>query len=229
MPAAGSGRRFGGDTPKQYLPLAGARVIEHAMAPFLADAACAGIIVAVDPADQTFDTLAVARDTRVRRVPGGARRCDSVRQALAAVPGGDDEWVLVHDAARPCIAAADVRRLLAEVVTDAAGGLLAVPMADTLKRSVPAAAGDGPVRVADTAAREGLWRALTPQMFRAGVLRAALDAARAAGREPTDEAQAVEWQGLSPRLVAGDPGNIKITSPPDLALADAWLARERGP
>lgn len=225
MPAAGSGRRFGGDTAKQYLQLAGARVIEHALAPFLADAACAGIVVAVDAADATFGTLAAARDARVRRVAGGARRCDSVRQALAAVAAGDDEWVLVHDAARPCIARADVQRLLDEVAAEPAGGLLAVPLSDTLKRATPAGA-DGPPRVARTPSREGLWRALTPQMFRLGVLRAALDAAQAAGREPTDEAQAVEWQGFAPRLVAGDPGNIKITSPPDLALAGAWLARE---
>lgn len=227
MPAAGTGRRFGGDTPKQYLHLGPSRVIEHALAPFIADARCKGICVALDASDREFATLPVAGDPRLRTVAGGARRCDSVRNALAALPAPDADWVLVHDAARPCLARVDIDRLLAEAGTDAIGGLLAVPLADTLKRAAgDASAAAGIPRVADTPPRTGLWRALTPQMFRAGVLRAALHAADEAGREPTDESQAVEWLGHAPRLVSGDPGNLKVTTPADLVLARAWLARE---
>ncbi|MFO7325935.1 MAG: 2-C-methyl-D-erythritol 4-phosphate cytidylyltransferase [Pseudomonadota bacterium] len=217
MPAAGSGRRFGGGRPKQYMPLGGSSVIERALSPFLADDRCRGVAVALDARDTVFDTLPVSRHPRVTRVTGGARRCDSVRLALASLPVGDADWVLVHDAARPCVTRADVDRLLAELAHDEAGGLLATPLADTLKRA------DAEGRVADTPARTGLWRALTPQMFRAGVLKAALAAAEAAGREPTDEAQAVEWLGGRPRLVAGHPGNIKITTAADLSAAAALI------
>jgi len=120
--------------PKQYMPLAGSTVIEHALAPFLADPRCRQIIVALDPADVRFRTLPPARDPRVQVVPGGAQRCDSVRNALQAIAAADDDWVLVHDAARPCVARSDVDTLIAAVAGDAVGGLLAVPLADTLKR-----------------------------------------------------------------------------------------------
>lgn len=226
MPAAGSGRRYGGDTPKQYLFLGQERVIERALAPFLADARCRGICLALDAGDSQFAGLPVATEPRVRTVTGGARRCDSVRNALAALAVPEDDWVLVHDAARPCLARADIDRLLAQAGIDAVGGLLAVPLTDTLKRAAPGDAREAAPRVADTPSRAGLWRALTPQMFRAGLLRDALAAAVAAGREPTDEAQAVEWLGHAPRLIEGDPGNLKITTPTDLQLAAAWLARE---
>jgi 2-C-methyl-D-erythritol 4-phosphate cytidylyltransferase/2-C-methyl-D-erythritol 2,4-cyclodiphosphate synthase len=217
MPAAGSGRRFGGHQPKQYMPLAGRRVIERALAPFLGDQRCRGIVVALDARDAVFDTLEVARHPRLTRVTGGARRCDSVRLALESLPAGDEDWVLVHDAARPCLPREDLDRLLAELAHDPVGGLLATPLADTLKR----AGEEG--RVAETPPRASLWRALTPQMFRAGLLRAALTAAESAGREPTDEAQAVEWLGLKPRLVAGHPGNLKITTVADLPAAAALV------
>lgn len=216
MPAAGSGRRFGGATPKQYLELAGRRVIELALAPFLADSRCIGVVVAVDASDGIFDTLALAADPRVHRVAGAGLRCDSVRQGLAALVAGDDTWVLVHDAARPCVSRADVDALIDAAVAEPAGGLLAAPLADTLKR------GESD-HVLQTPSRAGLWRALTPQMFRLGVLREALQQARDAGREPTDESQAVEWLGHAPRLVPGAASNIKVTTPADLQLAAAIL------
>jgi 2-C-methyl-D-erythritol 4-phosphate cytidylyltransferase len=219
MPAAGSGSRFGGQTPKQYLPLAGATVIEHALGVFRDDARCQGIVVALDAGDTHFGRLPLAGDARIRCVAGGARRCDSVRNALAALPGADDAWVLVHDAARPCLSRADTDALLAACGEDPVGGLLAAPVADTLKRV------DAAGRVLQTPSREGLWRALTPQMFRLGLLRQALAAAQGTGREPTDEAQAVEWLGHAPLLVAGDPANIKITTAADLRLAAALLGR----
>ncbi len=213
MPAAGSGRRFGGTRPKQYQPLAGRSVIELALAPFLADPRCRGMVVAVDAGDTHFQTLPVAAEPRLRQVTGGARRCDSVRRALDALPAAEDDWVLVHDAARPCLQTADLDQLVAALAQHAVGGLLAAPVIDTIKR-----AGDD-LHVVESPSRSGLWRALTPQMFRHGLLQRALAAAEASGREPTDESQAVEWLGLAPRLVAGDPRNLKVTTAGDLALA----------
>jgi 2-C-methyl-D-erythritol 4-phosphate cytidylyltransferase len=222
MPAAGSGRRFGASVPKQYLELAGRAVIEHALAPFVADTRCRGIVVALDPGDQLFSGLAVAREPKIRSVAGGAQRCDSVRNALVAIAGADDDWVLVHDAARPCLARADLDALIDALLEDPVGGLLAAPLSDTLKRA------DCVQRIVETLARESLWRAFTPQMFRLRLLRDAMAGAHAAGRLPTDEAQAVEWAGQSPRLVAGRTDNLKITSPADLELAAAVLAQGRG-
>ncbi len=206
--------------PKQYLELAGRKVIEHALAPFLADPRCQQIVVALDPGDTQFQSLSVAADPRVRSVAGGAQRCDSVRNAILHLDASEDDWVLVHDAARPCLKRADLDALLTAVADDAVGGLLAVPLSDTLKQ------GSAGQRVVTTPSRESLWRALTPQMFRLGALRQALQAAQAAGRDPTDEAQAVEWWGHAPRLVAGRADNLKITIAADLALAAAVLAQE---
>jgi 2-C-methyl-D-erythritol 4-phosphate cytidylyltransferase len=220
MPAAGSGRRLGAAMPKQYLDLAGRAVIEHALAPFLADRRCRGVLVAVDPGDQLFSGLPAACDPRVRSVAGGAERCDSVRNGLDAIDGADDDWVLVHDAARPCLNRTDLDALVAALVDDPVGGLLAAPLADTVKCA------DHQQRVIDTPPRESLWRALTPQMFRLRPLREAMQAANEAGRFPTDEAQAMEWQGYMPRLVSGRPDNLKITTSADLALAAALLAQE---
>ncbi|GAC1456046.1 MAG: bifunctional 2-C-methyl-D-erythritol 4-phosphate cytidylyltransferase/2-C-methyl-D-erythritol 2,4-cyclodiphosphate synthase [Steroidobacteraceae bacterium] len=235
MPAAGSGTRFGGDAPKQYAALSGRTVLEWAVAPFLADARCAHIVVALAAGDTAFEPVArrlgAQHAGRFSAVTGGARRSQSVRNALGALAGraAADDWVLVHDAARPCLPAADLERLLTCAAVHAVGGLLAVPAADTLKR---ARVGVGPDRAAgDTVERAGLWRALTPQMFRYGRLCAALDAAHAAGRWPTDEAQALEWQGEQPLLIEGAATNFKITTGADLELAAAVLgarAREDG-
>lgn len=228
VPAAGAGRRFAGadhssSTPKQYAPLVAATVIEHALAPFLGDDRCRGAVVAIGVDDARWPAIEQRCRARygvpLRSVTGGAERAHSVRLALTALSGeaAPDDWVLVHDAVRPCVSRAEIDALL-----DSSGGLLALPLADTLKRAAPATP-DGAVAVEGTEPRARLWRALTPQMFRVGVLGAALDAARAAGREPTDEAQAIEWQGGSPRLVGGDPTNLKITTAADLALAEAIL------
>lgn len=221
MPAAGTGRRFGAATPKQYLRVAGRLVIEHALAPFLADPRCQQIVVALDAVDSCFGALPLAADPRVSAVTGGKERSDSVRNALGALTAGAQDWVLVHDAARPCLTRADIDVLLAAVREDAVGGLLGVPLADTIKRA------DAAQRVVETPARESLWRALTPQMFRRDLLDRALAAADSAGRKPTDEAQAVEWLGFAPRLVAGRADNLKITTPADLGLAAAVLTQER--
>jgi 2-C-methyl-D-erythritol 4-phosphate cytidylyltransferase len=223
MPAAGAGRRFGGQLPKQYAPLCGATVIEWSLAPFLADACCAGVMVALAAADTHWQRLPAA--LRVQSTTGGGERSQSVRAALEALrdrarPG---DWVLVHDAARPCLSAQDLERLLTGVAEHPVGGLLAARVADTLKRAQPTAEAGQPLLVAATQERAGLWRALTPQMFRHGALCAALDAAHAAGRFPTDEAQALEWAGQAAVLVEGSPGNLKVTTTADLVLAAAIL------
>ncbi len=220
MPAAGVGRRFGSERPKQYSPLAGRTVIEWALKPFLDDPQCRGVAVALAADDPWWPSLGLHSQAGValQRVAGGAERCDSVLRALQALPAADDDIVLVHDAARPCLAASDLQALKAVMACGAVAALLAAPLADTLKRAAPAAA-----EVVETVPRTGLWRALTPQAATVGMLRQALQAAAVAGRQPTDEAQALEWQGLAPVLVEGSAGNIKITTAGDLALAAAVL------
>ena len=232
MPAAGAGRRFGTPLPKQYAQLMGRPVIEWSLTPFLADRRCIGAVIALSPQDEHWGTIASRLPGTVSTVTGGAQRSHSVRRALGALDGraAADDWVLVHDAVRPCLEPADLERLLAAAAAHAIGGLLAAPAADTLKRATdpPAGRGGMPAAVAQTVERAGLWRALTPQMFRYGRLCAALDAAHEAGRSPTDESQALEWQGEQPLLVEGAAGNLKVTTAADLALAAAML-RAGGP
>ena len=221
VPAAGNSTRLEGQVAKQYRTLAGRPVIEHSLAALLGHPSVRQVVVAVSAADTVFSTLACAKDPRVMAVTGGRERCHSVLAGLRASGAGVEDWVLVHDAARPCLQAAELEALLAACEQDAVGGLLALPLADTLKRE--AAAG----RVGETLPREGLWRALTPQMFRRGVLESALVAAIEAGRSPGDEAAAVEAAGLAPRLVQGSPLNLKITYAEDLDFAEAVLQRRR--
>jgi len=239
MPAAGAGRRFGASLPKQYAQLMERSVIEWALAPFLADRRCAEAVVAVAPDDRHWTDIAPRLRAKaapasgaglpaVRAVTGGAQRSHSVQLALAALEGRAQagDWVLVHDAVRPCLDVADLERLLAALATHPLGGLLAAPVADTFKRAAPAAASAAtadPPAVSQTVERDGLWRALTPQMFRYGRLCAALADAHAAGRTPTDEAQALEWQGEQPLLIEGAASNLKVTTAADLLLAAAVL------
>ncbi len=206
--------------PKQYSPLAGRSLIEWALAPFLDDARCKGIVVALAPDDDRFAaTAAVATSAPDAPCPVARSAADSVRLALEALPAAaDNDWVLVHDAARPCVSATEIDALLMSAAADEVGAVLAVPVADTLKRS------DARGHVSQTEDRAALWRALTPQMFRVALLRSALDQASKAGRVPTDESQAVEWLGHQPRLVRGNARNIKVTEPGDLALAEFMLS-----
>jgi 2-C-methyl-D-erythritol 4-phosphate cytidylyltransferase len=227
MPAAGSGRRFSANLPKQYAALGSATVIEHSLALFESDPDCAGIVVVTAGDDATWPAIAARRTRLVDTAPGGATRSQSVRAGLQALASRvrDDDWIMVHDAARPCLAAADLAHLKKEIGAHAIGGLLAIPLADTLKRA--GRADDDAPAVDATVERAGLWRAATPQVFRFGALLRALDAALAAQRLPTDEAQALEWAGHRPRLVAGRADNIKVTTADDLVLAAAiLLARE---
>jgi len=220
MPAAGTGQRFGDTLPKQYAPLRGRTVIEHALAPVIADPRCRGIVVALAADDPHWDPVAARLEgPSIRRAEGGAQRAHSVRNALAALEGeaASDDWVAVHDAARPCLDAALLDRVLAAAQTDRIGALLAIPVADTLKRGAGCA-------VEETVDRSSLWAAQTPQVFRYGELCRALDAALSSHRIPTDESQAMEWMGRRPRLVEGSARNLKITSRLQLGIAEALLA-----
>lgn len=216
LPAAGVGARMGAGHPKQYLDIHGRPMIWHAIRAFERHPAIARVYVVLSPEDgwwADYDWSAFAK-LRVLRC-GGASRAESVRNGLGAMADevAADDWVLVHDAARPCLSRALLDKLLAELVGDAVGGILAAPVADTLKRE-----GEGR-RILETVARERLWGAQTPQMFRHALL---LQALEAAGTAVTDEASALEYLGLSPRLVESDLTNLKVTYPRDLEVA-AWL------
>lgn len=221
VPAAGQGRRMGADRPKQYLELEGRPVLAHTLERLHAALPEARLCLCLDPDDTWFDPGWVPF-TDWRRVPGGNERADSVANALAAIESeahGDD-LVLVHDVARPCVSVADLVRLMRALAGDPVGGLLAAPVADTMKRD------DGAGRVALTEPRAGLWHAYTPQGFRYGVLSRALHKAAASNAAVTDEASAVEALGQAPRLVPGRRDNLKITHPEDLALAGMILAAQ---
>lgn len=234
MPAAGRGRRIATDIPKQYLPLAGRSMIEWALAPFLADERCLGAMLALSKDDPHWAGCRSRLSRPVFEAEGGPERADSVRAALEALTArgvAEQTWVLVHDAARPCVRRSEIDALIGAVThqgdADKAGGLLAAPLVDTLKRGQLGASTVHGVTSVETLAREGLWRALTPQMFRLGALRAALQAAAVRGRVPTDEAQAMEWQGSTPVLVAGESTNLKVTTAADLAIAASLLQAHR--
>jgi len=223
VPAAGAGRRMGSVIPKLYLPLAGQPVIAHTLDTLLRYPRLAGVVVAISAGDEWWPEIAAGRvtDKPLLVVTGGAERSHSVLNSLDALSERThpDDWVLVHDAARPCLRVADLDRLLTELADDPVGGLLAVPVSDTLKQA------DATGRVAATVDRSQFWRALTPQMFRLGPLRNALRETLARGQLVTDEAAAMEAAGFAPRLVEGRADNLKITRPEDLALAEFYLTR----
>ena len=220
VPAAGSGSRFGSGRPKQYLNLLGHPLIHHTLAALVACPDIDRVWVVLSPEDsewERYNWSELGPKLETLRC-GGATRADSVSNGLkaAAMVAADDDWVLVHDAARPCLSKEMLAALFDELADDPVGGILAVPVADTLKRA------DGEQRVAATEPRDGLWQAQTPQMFRYGVLHEALEKCR----EVTDEAGAIEALGLKPRLVRADATNLKVTYPADLALA-AMILRGR--
>lgn len=221
VPAAGQGRRMGTGRPKQYLELMGRPVMAHTLERLHRVAPEAGLCLCLDEDDRWFDPAWVPF-VDWRRVNGGAERADSVAHALLALAGeaDDDDLILVHDVARPCVRLDDLRLLLEMLEEEPSGALLAMPVADTIKRD------DRQGRVKATVSRAGLWQAQTPQGFRYGLLRDALAAARERGLAVTDEASAVEALGISPRLVAAHRDNLKITYPEDLALAAHILASQ---
>ncbi len=217
VPAAGSGARFGAEMPKQYLQLAGLPVMHHTLKAVLGCPRIEKIWVILTPGDPGWPAHSWPElGGRVEPLfCGGASRAESVGNGLAAVGHlvSEDDWVLVHDAARPCVTAQALESLCRELADDPVGGLLAMPVADTLKRA------DGKHRVAETVGREGLWQAQTPQMFRYGLLTRVL----AGLSSVTDEASAFEAAGYAPRLVRSDMTNLKVTYPADLALAEFIL------
>ena len=221
VPAAGRGRRFGGDVPKQYLVLAGRSILEHSLRALLACDAVEGVVVALAADDAMWPGWDTLDGKPVRTCVGGDERADSVLAGLDALPDtvAAADPVLVHDAARPCLAVDDIVALLAAGAADPVGALLAVPVPDTLKRA------DDDGRSAGTEPRERLWRALTPQLFRRGGLIRALQAAMRGNVAITDEAMAMERLGLKPRLVEGAEDNIKVTTAADIALAESILKR----
>ena len=223
IPAAGIGSRMRADRPKQYLPLAGKSIIEHTLACFLEHPQLRAVVVSLAADDPYWPSLSCARDPRIQRADGGAERADSVLSGLlrlSELGAQAQDWVLVHDAARPNLARSDLDLLLGELAQDPVGGLLAVPARDTLKR----ASADG--RVQSTVDRSTIWQAFTPQMFRLGELQRALADALLAGVAITDEASAMEWAGQSPRLIEGRSDNLKVTRPEDLlSLNRLWQGR----
>jgi 2-C-methyl-D-erythritol 4-phosphate cytidylyltransferase len=212
-------------TPKQYLPLLGRAVVLHTLERLTAHPRVSGVLVGIFAGDDYWPTL----KPELARLPkllgtyaGGSERVDTVLSGLKAleVHADADDWVLVHDAARPCLRAADLDKLINQVLGYPDGGLLAVAISDTVKRTDAASA------VTETVSRSNLWRALTPQLFPLQTLRSALELAVADGVAVTDESMAVEYQGGRPRVVAGHADNIKITLAEDLELAELYLKQQ---
>lgn len=220
IPAAGSSRRMGESVPKQYQRLAGVPVLQRTLDIFLSIPALKGVVVALPAEDQVFATLPAAVHPLVMTVAGGAARSDSVRNALDALSGkaGNEDWVLVHDAARPLIETADVVAMLQAFSTSAVGGIMAIPVSDTIKQV-------DNYHILATADRTRLWQAQTPQMFRVGTLLTALQVAHGKDQAITDEASAMEAAGHTPGVFAGKRSNIKITVPEDWLLAESLLGK----
>jgi 2-C-methyl-D-erythritol 4-phosphate cytidylyltransferase len=220
VPAAGVGKRMNADRPKQYLELAGKTVIEHTLSRLLQANVFSAVAVAISAEDPYWPELDIAKQDLIVTAPGGKERADSVLSGLKVIrdKANDNDWVLVHDAARPCLTIGDIHLLIDTLVNDEVGGILALSSHDTLKR-VQAD------RILETLNRNAIWRALTPQMFRYGLLRTALEDT-AGDPRVTDEASALELMGYTPKIVEGRPDNIKITQPEDLALAQFYMDQQ---
>ena len=220
VPAAGSGSRMGGTLPKQYLPLSGRLLIAHTLSALVSHSRIDRVVLVLSPDDAHWASLAFDSDKLTVLRCGGETRAQSVTNGLQNLADAlkPDDWVLVHDAARPCLRQDHLDRLIGELEHDPVGGILAMPVADTLKRA------DAEQRIAETVSRESLWQAQTPQMFRHALL---LEALKKAGDQVTDEASAIEKMGLKPKLVEGDAGNLKVTYPRDRELA-ALILQQQG-
>lgn len=223
VPAAGIGKRMGGNTPKQYLSLAGQPIAEHTLNTLLRVSLFSGIVVALSEEDTYWQQCSAFKSPRILRCQGGAERYHSVLNGLLALASKaqPSDWVLVHDVARPCVRISDIQRLITQASEHPVGGILATPVRDTMKRANRAG------EISETVDRSNLWHALTPQMFRYAVLRNAIEQGLAQYRPMTDEASAVEALGLHPLLVEGSVDNIKITHPQDLPLAALFLQQQR--
>ena len=221
VPAAGVGSRMKADRPKQYLKINGKTILEHTVEKLLAHQQVSQIVVAISDDDPYYPELPLTQNPQVIRVVGGSERADSVLSALDYIEkqqlGG---WVMVHDAARPCVQLSDIDKLISTAMSHDVGAILAAPVRDTMKRGSQG-------QIDHTVERADLWHALTPQMFRAEPLWNVLSEALQQGVSITDEASAFEWKGFSPALVAGRSDNFKITQPEDLALAEFYLSQNK--
>jgi len=234
IPAAGVGKRMKADRPKQYLPLFGKTVLEHTLQRFMTHPNVVGIVLVVQEDDPYWAALEplINTDKPLHIANGGKERADSVCNGLQMLHNTlnipNDSWVLVHDAARPCVTHEEITRLLKTVQQhpQTVGGLLALPVRDTMKRQQIANPNQTSVLVSHTEEREGLWHALTPQMFRLGTLLEALSQALITQQMMTDEASVIEWRGFSPLLIEGFASNLKITRPADLDLAAFFLQKQ---
>lgn len=224
VPAAGIGSRMQADRPKQYLLLDDKPVLQHTLERLASHPQIEGIAVALAEEDEWWPELRLQLDCELLIAEGGEARSDSVLNALSALRQQveDDVWVLVHDAARPCLRHQDIDRMLHSLLTHQVGGILGIPLTDTVKRV------DSHQTIIDTVDRNGLWRAATPQMFRSGLLHHALQTASDQGLTVTDEASAMELAGWQPMMVEGHPDNIKITLPQDLAMAALFMQQQAG-
>ena len=222
IPAAGHGTRFGGVMLKQYLPVCGKPVLAHSIRVFQFHPLVSSITVVLAEDDQWFESAVGLLAATVKTVIGGDTRAQSVRNGLRYIADNysETDWVLVHDAARPCLSPSRLEKFLEQGLESADGAILAMPVGDTLKR-----AGDSQ-EIISTVDRSELWSAQTPQLFRVGALAEAIDAAQDAGCELTDEASAMEFVGVRPLLVKGSSANIKVTHSSDLAIAEALLTRK---
>ena len=222
VPAAGVGKRMQADRPKQYLELNNATVIEQTLTRLLEVEQLSAVVVAISTEDPYWPHLKISRNPRIYTAIGGKERADSVLSALNSIAdkAADNDWVLVHDAARPCITQSDVEHLINELQDHPVGGILALASHDTLK-SV-----DDKLAIIETVDRSTIWRALTPQMFRYAALKHALQEAADKGWIMTDDASAMELQGKQPKIIAGRADNLKITRPEDLALAQFYLEQQ---
>ncbi len=224
VPAAGSGRRMAAEVPKQYLKLNGVPILEHTLRALLACPDIRGVVVVLDPSDRRADAIASLADPRVSRAAGGAERADSVLAGLQAVAteAGAEDWVLVHDAARPCISVGVLRSLISSCTAAGVGTVMAQASVDTLKR----VSEDN--RVLETLDRSVIWRAQTPQMFKLLELMSALSTALIDDIAITDESMAMELAGYRVSILEGPSTNIKITLPADLEMAEIILRRLSG-
>ncbi|KXI30496.1 2-C-methyl-D-erythritol 4-phosphate cytidylyltransferase [Paraglaciecola hydrolytica] len=217
VPAAGIGKRMGADCPKQYLLIAGKSILEHTLNNLLAHPQIGRVIVVLHPDDKQFKQLAIAADKRISVVTGGEERSDSVLAGLNAVDASEP-WVLIHDAARPCLHAEDLTKLLKLAEQGEVGGILAAPVRDTMKRA------NADQLIIKTESRDNLWHALTPQFFPLALLKFALQTAQIQKIAITDEASAIEQYGGQVKIVEGRASNIKVTQPEDLFLATSYLS-----
>jgi len=222
VPAAGVGKRMGATIPKQYLSLAGQSVLDVTLGRLLHHPDIEGVIVAISPSDEWWPDSRFASNANVIKADGGKERCDSVLNALIKLQThvNSDTRVLVHDAARPCVRHEDISKLMQATAHSDDGGLLGMPVRDTMKRT----SADG--QISSTVDRDNLWHAFTPQLFRLDLLQRELQSALAKGQPVTDEASAMELGGYKPLMVEGKADNLKITRPEDLALAEYFLKNQ---